>query len=96
MDLLYGSAYRPYSWAVAYVAISYLILYVNTPMSIGLRAQGESAAVFRANLASTVSAVTLGVLFVYSFGLLGALAGVIASTIVISVVLGWELSRRRS
>jgi len=90
LGLFYGDPYSRYWWLLAVFSVTYFLLYLQTPVSIGLRAMGLTHPMFRAHVATTILILTLGVAAVARFGLIGSAAGMICHGLLLNAVLWWH------
>ena len=93
LDLVYGPAYTGYAWLLSVMAIIYAFTAFRGPMSIALTAIGETSAIFRVRLASSIANLTFGLAAVALFGIAGIGAGLILNAIVLQAVT-WHFYQR--
>lgn len=91
VTLLYGGQYSEYSyllWILGFLLLSFGILSV---LGAALRALERPEKVFSAYALSAVVALTVGLGFLYIWGIVGAVAGFLISSIVAVGALAWLL-----
>lgn len=90
---VYGSQYSQYSWVLVLVALISLANTLRSPIRIGLKALGETNAIFRAYLTSSAFNLTLGLAAVYLFGLKGVAAGMLLNALVLQIMM-WRFHHK--
>ncbi|MFL5561393.1 MAG: lipopolysaccharide biosynthesis protein [Gemmatimonadaceae bacterium] len=86
LRFLYGEKYADASGVLVLFAVSAFVGYMAMIVSAALQARRMTRSVFMAYLYSSVVAVSSGWMLIRSFGLTGALIGMIATTLIANVV----------
>jgi O-antigen/teichoic acid export membrane protein len=89
---LVGDQYVAYAWVARVFAISYMLTFLATVSSTVLTGMGNSKSVFRATIASAFVVLTFGIWAVASFGLPGAMLGIIVHGLIVNGIL-WNFLR---
>jgi O-antigen/teichoic acid export membrane protein len=89
---LLGTAYQGYWWLVPVMACAYVLTYTASIASIYLQCVGQTQTIFHANLASSMIVLTIGVLIVDMYGLVGTAVGLILHGFILNGVLWWRMS----
>jgi O-antigen/teichoic acid export membrane protein len=89
---LLGTAYVEYWWLVPVMACAYILTYTASIASIYLQCVGLTKSIFHANLASSLIVLTIGILIVGMYGLIGTAVGLILHGIVLNGILWWKIS----
>ncbi len=95
LGTLFGEFYAPYGWLLAFFALCYALCYLSALAGVALQAAGATASVFEANVWSALAVLSAGVVGVYLFGLLGAIAGSVLHQVVLNVVLWRRMLQTR-
>lgn len=85
LDRIYGPYYTQYAWLLIVMAINFGFTALRGPLSIALTALGETSALFRVRVASSIINLTLGLAAVYFLGLYGIGVGIMLNGIVLQV-----------
>ena len=93
LRFLYGAAYAGGARVLVLYALSAFVAYVSLIIAAALKARRMTRSVFAAYAWTSLVAVSFGWLFIRSFGVEGALVGMILTSIVASVVF-WRSYRR--
>ncbi|MGI8856227.1 MAG: oligosaccharide flippase family protein [Thermomicrobiales bacterium] len=93
LGTLLGDQYRQYGWLLALLALSYVLMYLLSPVVIALEGRRISAPVFYAGLWSGAIGLTVGIAAIHLFGLLGAVLGMILDLLISNTIL-WRRYRR--
>ncbi len=93
LGTLLGEQYRRYGWLLALLALTYVLMYLLSPVVIALEGRRVSAPVFHAGLWSGVIGLTVGIAAIHLFGLLGAVLGMILDLLISNAIL-WRRYRR--
>jgi O-antigen/teichoic acid export membrane protein len=94
VNILYGqSKYNNYLWMIPYLGIIVLLNAAGQGFSLSLRSAEYPNALFWSQLGSAIITLTIGILLVWKYNLLGAMWGNIISAIVALsiVVYSWKL-----
>lgn len=92
-SIVYGPEYARHSWILSVVAIATLIASLRLPIRIGLKALHQTRAIFFSYLASSTFNLTIGILIVRSFGIVGLAIGLLLSSFVLQATF-WHYQRR--
>ncbi len=93
LRVLYGDQYSEYGWLLALVALHYVLISTRTVASIGLRSMGHTSPIFRAYLCSAAATLTVGIVALHTFGLIGAALGILMNAVITNAVL-WRYFRQ--
>lgn len=96
MTWLYKGRYDDLAQLLPIVAVIPLLGVGASVLAPALRALERPDLVFVAYAASTVSSLTVGMVLMVRFGVAGAAGGLVISTAVTTVILGWKLVTTRS
>jgi O-antigen/teichoic acid export membrane protein len=96
MTWLYNGRYDDLAQLLPIVAVIPLLGVGASVLAPALRALERPDLVFVAYAASTVSSLTVGMVLMVRFGVAGAAGGLVISTAVTTVILGWKLVTTRS
>jgi O-antigen/teichoic acid export membrane protein len=94
VEIVYGREYVEYSWILIFLSVFYLMLYVQTILSLCLRAVEATTQIFVGYFWSTSIVMTVGLLAVYTVGLWGASIGLVIHGVIMNVAL-WRSYRKR-
>lgn len=86
LDLLYGPQYGDYAWLLVVVAGANLLNSLRNPLKLALTAMGETSAIFRFRLISSIANLTFGVAAVYAFGFPGVALGIVMDELVMQAI----------
>lgn len=93
LGTVFGEGYRQYGWLLVLVALTYVLMYLLSPVVIALEGQRLSAPVFHAGLCSGLLGLAVGVVVIHLFGLVGAAVGMIVDVIISNTILWWRYAR---
>ena len=72
---LYGSEYLPYNYLVSAYAVLYVFVFASYPLRFSLRSQAVTSPIFKAYLLSTVVSAIMAYPLVQQFEMMGVVAG---------------------
>lgn len=93
LNVVYGPEYGQYAWLLSSIAIVTIFKTLRSPLRLALSAVGETSALFRLRLASSVANLTVGLAAVYFFGLPGIAFGLIMDEFIMQIIM-WRFYLR--
>ena len=87
LRLLYGDKYASYAPLYWLFVVSYLVMFVEQTLAVGLMALQRTRTLFFAQLISVPMTFTVGVASIYALGLYGVLAGSIVCSVLYTLIL---------
>lgn len=94
--LLYGDKYAGAAHLLPYIAGAAALTAVAQALLLGLRGMQAASTVFRAYVVAAVVTVVAGAALTRTFGLAGAVSGVVLTSLALVASLGWQYARRVS
>ncbi len=84
--LLYGDTYLEYSSLAVLMAVYYALWYAYWPLQTAFKAMHHSRPLFIANLAAIVAMFTMGIWFIYLWGVYGTVLGQALNALVLTII----------
>jgi O-antigen/teichoic acid export membrane protein len=86
LRIVYSDQYSHYAWLLIIMAFDYAFTTVRRPLALALMVLGETSAVFRIRVISSVATLTAGLALVAGFGMAGVGAGILLNGMVMQLV----------
>ena len=93
LNLIYEGQYQGYEYVLQWYAVIYIFVFLGIPLRAGLRALERTSPLFHGYVALTIFSVALSVPVVDRYGLSGAVAGLLATQILLQAILAAALIR---
>ncbi|KJS42813.1 MAG: hypothetical protein VR70_03645 [Rhodospirillaceae bacterium BRH_c57] len=93
LGMVFGQEYAEYGHLLLYYGVSYMFLFFSLPLKAGLRAVENTKLIFMAHLAVTVFTLATFHPLVTTFGLEGAITGILGTMVILVTVLYVGLRR---
>jgi O-antigen/teichoic acid export membrane protein len=93
LGMVFGAEYAEYGHLLVYYGLCYIFLFFSLPLKAGLRAVENTKLIFLGHLAVSIFTLATFHPLVTTFGLNGAMAGIVCTSVILVVVLYAGLRR---